>query len=63
MTMGENKQFVSMKEAAEILGVNPRTMSKIIHSEGFEYTRLGRKIIINKEKMLEYMMNHKIIRY
>ena len=57
------KEFVNMKEAAEILGVNSQTMSKIIHAEGFEYTRLGRKILINKDKMLKYMENHKNIRY
>lgn len=59
----DKKEFVNMKEAAEILGVNPQTMNKIIHAEGFKYTRLGRKILINKSKMLEYMENHKIIRY
>ena len=40
----DKKEFVNMKEAAEILGVNPQTMNKIIHAEGFKYTRLGRKI-------------------
>lgn len=57
------KEFVNKKEAAEMLGVDPRTMDKIIHAEGFKYTRLGRKILINKSKLLEYMDTHKIIRY
>ncbi len=57
------KEFVTMKEAAEILGIDPRTMSKIVHAKDFKYTRVGRKILINKVKMLEYMDNHKIIRY
>ena len=43
------KKFLSLKEAAEVAGVNPQTMKKIITSNGFPYTRLGRKILINED--------------
>ena len=58
------KKFVCMKEAAEILGVDSRTMKKILeNAEGLPATRTGRKILINKDKLLQYMDKTTIIRY
>lgn len=57
------KKFLSLKEAAEVAGVNPQTMKKIITSNGFHYTRLGRKILINEDEMIEFFKTHKIVRY
>lgn len=57
------KEFVNCKEASEILGVSQNTMRKIRNSEGFEYTRLGRQIVINKEFLLEYIRTHRKIKY
>ena len=57
------KKFLNLKEAAEVVGVNPQTMKKIIASEGFKYTRLGRKILINEDEMIDFFKTHKIIRY
>lgn len=37
------KEFVNKKEASEILGINPQTMDKIIHSTDFKYTRIRKK--------------------
>lgn len=59
-----NKQFICLKEAAELLGINVQTMKKIVeNAEGLAYTRLGRKILINKDALLKYMNEHTIIRY
>ncbi len=57
------RKFVCMKEAAEILGINVQTMKKILDSNVELATRLGRKILINKDKLMEYMENTSIIRY
>ena len=64
MNSVENKQFICLKEAAELLGISAGTMKKIIeNAEGLAYTRLGRKILINKDNLLKYMNEHSIIRY
>ena len=57
------KEFLNLKEASETLGIDPRTMKKIMYSEGFKYTRLGRKVLINKAEMIKFLESHKIIRY
>jgi len=58
-----NKEFICMKEAAELLGISIQTMRKIVNSTNGLATRLGRKILINKDKLLNYMENTSIIRY
>lgn len=57
------KLYLSLTEAAEVLGIDRKTMSKIVHSQDFKYTRLGRKILINKQQMMEFLDEHQIIRY
>ena len=57
------KQFLCLKEVAQILGLNVKTEKKIIeNAEGLAYTRLGRKILVNKDTLLKYMNEHSIIR-
>lgn len=59
----KEKQFICLKEAAELLGISVGTMKKIIeNAEGLAYTRLGRKILVNKDTLLKYMNEHSIIR-
>ena len=57
------KEFLNNTEAAKLLGVSPQTMQKIRNSKGFQYTRLGRTILINKEFLLEFIKEHKKINY
>lgn len=57
------KEFVNCKEASEILGISQNTMRKIRNAEGFEFTRLGRQIVISKEFLLKYVREHRKIKY
>lgn len=57
------KLYLSLTEAADILGIDRKTMSKIVHSQDFKYTRLGRKILINKQQMMDFFNTHQIIHY
>lgn len=57
------QEYVNNKQAAKILGISEHTMKKIRNSEGFEFTRLGREIKINKAFLLEYMKTHRKIKY
>lgn len=55
----ENKQFLCMKEAAKLLGVNVQTMRKILNNADEQlFTKLGRKLIINKDRLINYMNTH-----
>lgn len=60
----ENKQFLCMKEAAELLSVNVQTMRKILNNADEQlFTRLGRKLIINKDRLINYMNTHSVIHF
>ena len=49
------KEFLCMKEAAQMLGINERTMKNIILSNDIHTTKLSGKILINKTKLLEFL--------
>ena len=57
------KQYINLKETAELLGVHTQTAKKILNNDGISYTRLGRKILLNKEKLMEFINKTKNIRY
>lgn len=58
------KQFVCMKEAAQILGVDSRTMKKILENAvDLNWTRVGGKILINKNNLVKYFEEHRTIRF
>lgn len=49
------KEFLCLKEAAQMLGVNERTMKNIINNNDIHATKLNGKILINKNKLLEFL--------
>ena len=49
------KEFLCMKEAAQMLGVNERTMKNIIMNNNIHSTKLNGKILINKNLLLEFL--------
>ena len=49
------KEFLCMKEAAQMLGVNERTMKNIIDNNDIHTTKLSGKILINKSLLLEFL--------
>ena len=57
------KEFMCMKEAAQMLGINERTMKKILINNDNELspTKIGAKILISKRKLLQYIENSRII--
>ena len=52
------KEFLCMKEAAQMLGVNERTMKNIIVNNDIHTTKLHGKILINKNRLLDFLDNN-----
>ena len=62
--MNSSREFICLKEAAEILGVDRRVMAQILkNNKDIHYTRTKRKILINKLQFLNYIKNVDIIKY
>lgn len=58
------KEFICMKEAAQMLGINERTMKKVLVNNDNELhsTKVGGKILINKRRLLQYIDESSMIR-
>ena len=58
------KEFLCMKEASQMLGINERTMKKILttNDNALHSTKVGGKILINKKRLLQYIDESRIIR-
>ena len=56
------KEFLCMKEAAQMLGVNERTMKGIIENNNIHVTKLSGKILINKNLLLEFLSSNSRIK-
>lgn len=58
------KEFVCLTEGARVLGLDVKTFKKVLAgATGLRTTRIGRKVLINKKKLVEYFDTHDIIRY
>ena len=57
--MMENKpRFITVKEAAGITGICPDSIRKLAQQDGFPCVRIGRRYVINENKLYEWMEDH-----
>ena len=65
MKNSSNKQeYINLKEASEIFGLDSRTMKKIwLSTNELHFTTVGRQKIINKKQLLKYFDEHDVIKY
>ena len=56
------KEFLCMKEVAQMLGINERTMKGIIENKKIHATKLNGKILINKSLLLEVLSTNSRIK-
>jgi len=49
------KQGLSLSEAAKVVGVSYPTIHKLAHSNGFPAFRVGKKWIVPREKLIEWL--------
>lgn len=50
----ENKVGLNIKEAADLLGISKQLMSELSKQKDFPCIRFKRRIVINKQKLLEW---------
>ena len=57
-----NNNFLTLKDSANLIGVNERTMKLIIekNKDKLNCSKLGRRYFINKEKLLNLLNNTSI---
>lgn len=58
-----NKKYLNLSEAGELLGVSRQMVSKLSTAKDFPCTRLKRRVLINKDKLLNWLEENKYIRY
>ena len=58
-----NKKYLNLSEAGELLGVSRQMVSKLTTAKDFPCTRLKRRVLINKDKLLNWLEENKYIRY
>ena len=49
------KLVYSVTEAAEALGVSRPTMYELIHREGFPSLKVGRRVLISRQRLAEWV--------
>lgn len=57
------KEFLNLEETGELLGLTKQTVSKLTHVKDFPCTRLSRRILINRKKLLQWLEENKSIVY
>lgn len=51
----QEKLLLTVREAAELMGISTATMYNVIHIVGFPTIRLGRKVLISREGLIEWV--------
>ncbi len=55
----EEKEFLNLKEAGKLLGISRQMVSKLSYSSDFPCTRLKRRVLINKDKLIKWIEENK----
>lgn len=62
--INEQQEYINLKEASIIFGLDSRTMKKIwLSTEELHFTRVGRQLIMKKADLVQYFANKYIIKY
>lgn len=62
--MKDKQEYINLKEAAEIFGLDSRTMKKIwLSTNELHFTRVGRQMIMKKADLVEYFEKKDNIKY
>ena len=57
--MNDNEiKYISVREAAVRVGVSKDTMFKLAKQDGFPCVKIGRRYVIHKDRLDEWMQGH-----
>lgn len=59
----DEKEFLNLEETGKLLGLTKQTVSKLTNAKDFPCTRLSRRILINRKKLLQWLEENKSIVY
>lgn len=59
----ESKKFINLKEAGDILGVSRETVRKLCTLKDFPCTKLKRRFLIDKEKLVTWVNENNMVDY
>ena len=61
--MDKEKEFLNLQEAGELVGLSRQTIRKLTHIKDFPCTKMQRRILINKDKLLKWFEENKYLNY
>ena len=53
-----NKLTLTVTEASEILSISKVTLYQLIHRDDFPCIRIGKRVLIPRDKLIEWINNH-----
>lgn len=57
-SLDELPMFLDAKIIGDIFGISRTSVYELIHEKGFPYIRLGKKIVVPKDKFTEWIAAH-----
>ena len=57
--MPDLQEFITTKEAAELLGFNVQTIRNMVYAEKLDSIKFGRSLLISKKSVKEYQEKNK----
>ena len=61
--MEREKEFLNLQEAGELVGLSRQTIRKLTYIKDFPCTKMQRRILINRNKLLKWFEENKYINY
>ncbi len=52
------KEYLNIKEAAQLLGINAKLMTKLSHQDSFPCIRFDRRVVIQKKAMEQWFIDN-----
>lgn len=56
--MEENKQYLNLKESAQLLNISEKLMRRLSHQKGFPCIRFKRKVVIHKGALEQWFLSN-----
>ena len=54
----EEKEYLNMEQAAQLLGISKKLMTKLSHQDKFPCIRFERRVVIHKRALEEWFLSN-----